>query len=174
MLAAAPAVLSLLCAQAPNDAIVLGEKKTINFLLITPTGNVASTSSSELIRLVSALLTEHTDLAPAIIDPAQVAECKGRIACIVPKTRGEARLLLVLSNLTGSGVADRLSVLLVDIEAAQRIVDETPRDVEDFEIELEARINDRAVLARPKWAALANGEETRGFLDRLFAGSLRD
>lgn len=179
MSGALAAVLSLLLAQAgpaagstANEAIVLGEKKPIGFLLITPTGNVASTSSSELIRIVSAQLTEHTDLRAAIIEPAAVAECRGRVACFASKSGSEARLLLVLSNLTGSG-ADRLTVLLIDTDAARRIADETPRDTEDFDLELEARINDGAVLARPKWVALANEGETRNYLRRLFESELK-
>src|SRR5262245_30997960 len=159
--------------------IVLSIRKPISFLLITPTGNIGSTSSSEIIRIVSELMTHHTDLEVAQLDPALVGDCKGRLACFVRKLGAERRsesapsMMLVLSILTQEGATDRLSVALVDVLRAQELEIEANKTEDDWETELEARIFESAVLARPKLATLANEEETRSFLRSLFEADLQ-
>jgi hypothetical protein len=169
-------LLALMAAYAADEnTLTAAEKKPIGVLLITPTGNVASTSSSELIRIVGGLLDAHTDLVPALIDPVSVASCRGRIACFATSSSVDtagARHLLVLSNFTGKNAPDRLSVLLIDVEAAKRIIADMPREAED-DLELDARLGDGAVLARPKWVVLANADETRAYLRKVFEEELK-
>src|SRR5262245_19360466 len=62
-------------------------RKPIAFLLITLSGNVANTSSSVIIRVVSDLCTKHTDFEAEIVDPTTVTECKGQLGCMVEKIR---------------------------------------------------------------------------------------
>lgn len=169
--------LALLAALGAEDnTLNAAEKKPVGVLLITPTGNVGSTSSSEIIRIVAGLFAAHTDFAPAVIEPVSVAQCRGRLACfaesIALQTTG-AEHLLVLSNLTGKNAPDRLSALFFDVVAARKIIAEAPRDAEDADLELEARLADGAVLARPKMALLPNAEATRAYFQKLFEEELR-
>jgi hypothetical protein len=181
----------------------LSERKPLAFLLITPSGQVGSTASTEIIRTLSELVVKHTNLLLREVDSQSVADCKGLLGCFVGKVRPDydrqsmmlgsggfapysehlerlkrekkeyPQLLLVLSNLTIPGQADRLTVIMVDTDRALELSQEVSHDAEGWERDLEARINQNAVLAKPKWEPLKSEEETRRYLDRVFADDLR-
>jgi hypothetical protein len=67
--------------------ITLQNRAGFAFLLGTPTGEVARTSSSEIIRIVSDLLRVETDFAIQVLDAAVMVECKGNLGCISLKAR---------------------------------------------------------------------------------------
>jgi hypothetical protein len=183
--------------------IALAERKPLAFLLITPTGQVGSTASTEIIRVLSELVDRHTNLHLREFDPQSVSECKGLLGCFVTKVRPDydrqsmmlgsggfapysehldrlkrekkeyPQLLLVLSNLTVPGQPDRLTVVVVDTDRALELSQGVSHDADGWERDLEARINENALLARPKWEQLKSEEEVRRYLDRVFNEDLR-
>jgi hypothetical protein len=162
-----------------SDPILLTQRKPIAFILSTPTGATGTTSSSDIIRIVSNLFETHTSLVLREIDAVQVADCKGKVGCMLTKIGvGPARkdapeLLLVLSKLTQPGAPDRLSAMLVDVTRAADVSQEVTHHDEDWENELETRIFESAVLVRPRFSAVRDQAETQSYLERLFTSELR-
>lgn len=188
---------------AADQVIVLQERVPFAFLLGTPTGAGARTSSSEIIRMVSDLLRAHTNLDLVILDPALMRDCRGRLGCLALAARDDyerselltpggdpipfrehvrrlraarrayPRYLLVLSNVTLEGQADRLSAVLVNTDLALTYHHESARRAPDWEDATEEKINSAAVVSEPARAQVANPEQTRAFLERLFTGPYR-
>lgn len=202
-----PLLLTLaLIAGTPADQgrelVMPSARRPLAFLLITPSGNVANTSSSEIIRIVSKLFEKHTDFQLEIIDPASVSECKGQLGCMVRQVRTDYNravyllpnntvapykehldylkkkktvypaYLLVLSNLT-LGQSDRLSMSLIDTDIALEYYHEAFRDREDWERATEARINEYAVVGDTIEGELRSEAEARRFLEEHFQKELR-
>ncbi|MCA9549925.1 MAG: PEGA domain-containing protein [Myxococcales bacterium] len=193
VLASSPAL-----AQDPAQVIVMQERVPFAFLLGTPTGEVGRTSSSELIRIVSNLARRYTDFDVQILDPGLMTECRGRLGCLTLKTRRDyqrsdllddrnrpipyrehvrrlrqsgqiyPRYLLVVSNVTLSGQADRMSAVLVNTDLALAVLHEAPRDQADWEDAAEARLNSGAVVAAPARAQVSSPDEAETFLTKLF------
>jgi hypothetical protein len=190
-------------AQAPAQVIVMQERVPFAFLLGTPTGEVGRTSSSEIIRLVTDLARRNTDFDVQLLDTNLMGECRGRLGCLTLKARRDyqrsellddrgqplpyrehvrrqreagqvyPKYLLVVSNVTLSGQADRMSAVLVNTDLALTFLHETPRDAPDWEDAAEARINSGAVVAPPARAQVATPEETEAFLAGLFTAAFR-
>lgn len=74
-------------AEEPTGAIILPTRQNFAFLLGTPTGEVARTSSSEVIRLFSEVLRRETDFNAQVLDAAVMIECRGKLGCISLKAR---------------------------------------------------------------------------------------
>lgn len=167
----------------PSGELVLSIRRPLAFLSISPTGGLGAISSSETIRVVGELLAKHTDLSPIPLDPGLVADCKGKLACFARRLEaeaqgaGQAELLLVLSNLTQESGVDRLSLVLVHLQRAIAIATEpAPSDpalAEEWAADVEVRIVESAVLARPRLATIATEAEMRAFLERAFTEELR-
>jgi hypothetical protein len=187
ILAFAPPALAQQTAEPiGGPPIALDERRPIAVVLITPTVQATKIRSAEIIRIVSDELAEHTNLTPAELDAALVTECKGRLSCFVRKVRpdfalgarrergkeGTASLLLVLSNVAQQS-GDRLSVILVDTDRALDVIESTPPEGEDWESELDARINDTAVLARSSGKEVATEQDMRSYVAGVFAQDLR-
>src|SRR5687768_791211 len=82
-----------------SDLIMPSNRKPLAFLLITPSGNVANTSSSDIIRIASELFARHTDFELQIVEPGAVAECKGQLGCMVQQVRTDYnRAVYLLPN----------------------------------------------------------------------------
>lgn len=162
-----------------GGVISVVERDPLAFLLVAPTGRVGSTTSSELIRVLSALVEAHTDLRLAPLDSALVADCRGRLACFARKVFGERtagdtpRLLAVLSSLSEGRAADRLSLILVDLERAEAVARERSKSEEGWEDELEAETAEAAILARPRAASVEGEDAARRYLEGLFEAELR-
>jgi hypothetical protein len=199
-----PLLLALLSQAQPGQAELAmpSARKPVAFLLITPSGKVGNTSSSEIIRVVGELFAKHTDFEVETIDPTSVAECKGQLSCIVRRVRPDYNravylqgdnsvspykehldylakkkipyppYLLLLSNLS-LGEYDHLSMSLVDTDAALEYFHEAFRDREDWERDTEARINEGAVIGKPIEGDLRSEAETRRFLEDHFGNELR-
>lgn len=189
-------------ASAAPGSIALQSRKPLSFLLINPSGNIANTSSSEIIRIVTDLFERHTDLQPTILDAKSVASCKGQLGCIVRIVRTDynraeyllangtvapykehrrylrkrkvqyPKHLLVLSGLS-LGASDRLSVTLVDTDTALEYYHQAFRNREDWERDTEAKINEYAVVGGTKWGELKSEADARSFLETHFNTALR-
>jgi hypothetical protein len=185
-----------------TDLIMPSNRKPLAFLLITPSGNVANTSSSDIIRIVSELFAKHTDFQPNIVDPASVSECKGQLGCMVQQVRSDYQravyllpngtvapfdehleylkkkkivyptYLLVLSNLT-LDESDRLSITMIDTDIALEYFHEALRDREGWERSTEARISEYALIGKPIERELKSEAAAQGFLEDWFNTELR-
>lgn len=117
LLSAAPAA-----AQSPEAAVLSArEPETVALLLVTPSGAPARVRSSELLNLVAETFEARTDLRVELLAAENVADCAGRIGCLVRAVddRRGPRALLVLSSLTGAGDRpDRLLGQWIDTRAA--------------------------------------------------------
>lgn len=202
---AAAALLLVLLAGVPAagatpQEIRLDERERLALLVITPKGDVANVNTSRLIQLADAALKTNTNLTADPLPQESVADCKGRLSCIVLRVRGDyreddvrashrsfreyararrerrerdVRYIAILTNLPQAGVADRLSAVLIE---ADRVLEElhdhsTPGESDD---EREARLLETAVVARAQPALLKNETEARAFIDRLFSEELRN
>lgn len=176
----------------------VGHRQPFAFLLGTPTGEGGRTSSSELIRTVSDLLRARTNLELEILDPSLMRTCRGRLVCLSLKARKDydrsalldergrplpfrehvrrlreagtayPKYLFVLSNVTLSGQADRMSAVLVNTDLALGYYHAADRDAPDWEDATEAKVNSAAVVSPPERAQVAGPEEARAFLEQLF------
>jgi hypothetical protein len=185
-----------------SDLIMPSNRKPLAFLLITPSGNVANTSSSDIIRIASELFARHTDFELQIVEPGAVAECKGQLGCMVQQVRTDynravyllpngtvapfdehldylkkkkivySSYLLVLSNLT-LDEGDRLSITMIDTDIALEYFHEALRDRDGWERSTEARINEYALIGKPVERELKSEQDAQSFLEDWFMTELR-
>jgi hypothetical protein len=163
---------------AATPEVHLDEPLPLSLLLSTPTGEVAAINTSEILRILDELFTEHTDLRPAMLDAALMGECRGRLVCLSIKSRARedapnTRYLLVVSNVTAPDQPDRMSALLVDTDEAIRLYDDADRTSDHWEDELEARVATAAVLGEVRRKELRSPEEARAFMRELVTEILR-
>lgn len=162
-------------ADAGLAPIVLQERVPLAFLLSTPTGEAANTSSSDFIRIVSSRVEAHTNFFLQLTDPQVATDCAGRLGCVVQHLRSPyPRYMLVVSNVTLSGEADRLSAVLVDVELAlehARAASASGDDVDTIR-ETEARIAAQAVLLGPERGQVRDAAQTEAFIERLLVSRL--
>lgn len=168
------------------------------FVLSNPTGEVAQTSRSEMIRVVSDLLRDRTDFALQVVDPSALKECRGRLTCLTLKVRRDyqrpalllpqggtipyrehvrrlrnaqtpyPRYLLVVSNITSARKADRMSSVLIDTDLALQIYHDANRNRPDWSTDVEVRIGNGATVTKPIRARVRNASETTKYLQALF------
>jgi len=172
-----PALLLLI---GQPHVINLQERVPLTLVVSTPTGQVADISKSELIRIASDLVKEHTDFFPQDLDELVIEECKGRLTCLALKSRrGEegseglqdAKYLLLISNVSIPDGADRLSIVLLDVEAALRIHRDAVRKV-GWQDEVEATISEEAVISPPLRSEVRDAQEATTFLATAFTREL--
>jgi hypothetical protein len=140
-------VLTPLAAGAEERVLRLGDRLPFALVVGTPTGESAQARSSDVIRLVSEELRAHTVFNADPLEPTLLAECKGRLLCLVQKVvtaERRPRYLLVISNVTRQGEADRMSGQLIDVDRASDIVKRSSHQGEDWEAEVEASLNDNS------------------------------
>jgi hypothetical protein len=182
--------------------ISLQERQPLAFLLGTPTGQIANIRSSEIIRAVTNLLREHTNFSPELTDSTHLTSCKGRLGCLVEAVRGDyhyesmlmangekipfeqhlrsltrekvsyPQYLIVMSNITLEGAADRISVVLVDTDLALEVLHNARRDQSNWREDAEARISETAVRFGPNRTEVRTADEANALLDRLFTKEL--
>jgi hypothetical protein len=186
----------------PLREIKLGTDLPMAFILFNPSGEVGRTRSSALIRMVSDLVERHTDFKVQLFDANESSGCAGRLGCIVRtvrrdykredyvqsagavapfeehlqklKKRGDRvpEFLLLMSNITGEE-GDRMSITMVDTNAALRLYHEARRDREDWELDTEAEIAQRALLAPARRGPVREEYEARRLFEDYFMNDLR-
>ncbi len=180
-----------------EGTIVVQERRPIAFLLGTPTGELAKTRSSEIIRMLSEQLSAHTNFYPEIADPNLLSKCRGQLGCMAESVRSDyafdesaglsydqiqrklardgvayPRYLLVMSNVAIEGQADRLAAVLVDTDIALAAIHDAARSSPGWRDEVETQISGSAVLFGPERVEVRTPQETEEFLDRLFSRHL--
>ncbi|MFO0726130.1 MAG: hypothetical protein U1E65_20270 [Myxococcota bacterium] len=135
-------------AQAEEPKVLrLGDRLPLALVVGTPTGESAQARSSDVIRLISDHVREHTVFVTDPLEPTLLVECKGRLLCLLQKVQELGRVpryLLVVSNVTRQGEADRISAQLLDVERALDIVKRASHTGDDWEAEVEASLNDNS------------------------------
>lgn len=167
--------------EAGRDPAVLDvrEHRPLAFVLLAPSGRMATTSRSELIRLLSVALGRSTDLVVEPIDSALVADCAGELGCMVAKLDASggrvaaAELLLVASIVGREGKGDRLSATLVDAKTARIEYARVSRDDPDWRLVAEASITERAVRATMPWRELEGDDGALRTVEHLVTDVLR-
>lgn len=184
------------------QSIVLQERFPLAFLLSTPTGEVANISSSETIRMVSEIIDQRTNFFLQIAEAQTVTDCRGRLACLVRQSRPDynregmildsgtvvpfsehirdlrqrktvyPRFMLILSNVTLPGQADRLSAVLIDTDIALEYFHSASREDPEWERDTDARINEYAVIYGPQRAQVKSPAEAQKFVRDLFSEGL--
>lgn len=171
-------------AHAEERVLRLGERSPIAVVVAAPTGDEARVRSSELIRVVDELLRARTDLALQLVEASALADCQGRLVCLLEKvgdgTAADRELpsyLLVLSNVTRAGEADRLSAQLVDVARAQTTLAHAARGgaVDAWRDQAEATLNEEALSTeRAAVADVAAAQRVlTEWLERRFAPTLQ-
>lgn len=186
-----------------DGTITLQERFPLAFLFSAPTGEAANISSSETIRMVSKLVEQHTDFFLQIAETQIVTDCAGRLACLVRQMRPDynreamqmasgtvipfsehirdlrqrktvyPRFMLVLSNITLEGQADRVSAILIDTDIALEYFHSASRSDPGWERDTDARINEYAVIFGPQRAQINNAVEAERYVQDLFFKGLR-
>lgn len=182
--AALAAVIVAWPAVAEERVLRLGARSPIAVVVAAPTGDEARVRSSELIRVVDELLRARTDLALQLVEASALADCQGRLVCLVEKVGGgpaaggePPSYLLVLSNVTRTGEPDRLSAQLVDVARAQETVARASRGgmIDTWMDQVEATLNEEALSTeRAAIADLAAAQRViTEWLERRFAPTLQ-
>ncbi len=192
--------LALLLAGAPDEPthlIAVQERVPFAFLLNTPTGGVAKTSSSELIRFVTDTLRRDTSFAVQLLDGEVVKTCQGQLTCLVLAARRDyerdallrpdgtplpyrehvrrmseggphyARYLLVLSNVSVPDRPDRMTASLVDTDLALAIFHEADRSRAEWEEWVETRISTAAMPKGTLREDVGSDSEAAQFIERV-------
>lgn len=194
------ALLGAMPAQAdqPDHVVTISERVPFAFLLNTPTGAVANTSSSQLIRTVSDTLRRDTSFQLQLFDGDVVRTCQGRLTCLVLAAREDyerqaleradgtfapyrehvrrmrdadrsyPRYLLVLSNVSIPDRPDRMSATLIDTDVALEIFHDAPREKEEWEDFVESRISGAAARTPTVRTEIESAVAATEFIERLF------
>lgn len=157
-----PMTLLLLGGPKVLDA---GERVALPFIFDTPTGAYASLPTSEAIDQLARLLLRHTDFSPREIPAKTIEGCKGSITCMGLRARAQMQNakpshLAVFSNLTAPGRPDRVSALLIDLEAALEC-----SDTHVEEVDRERCASEHALVASDLGHRVASAAEMRRHFD---------
>ncbi len=128
-------LLSMLSAVPQIDA---DQRRPFALLVIAPSGQMATTTRSDLYRTIGDLLREETGFALRPIEmDAALARCQGQLGCLARGVRSTepARWLAIISVKTTNGT-DRASAVLLDVDAATSFEPLRERSEEAFENEV--------------------------------------
>jgi hypothetical protein len=158
--------------------INLQERVPLMLVVSTPTGQVADISKSELIRIVGDLVKRHTDFFTQELDDQVVEDCQGRLTCLALKSRRDEASqqphhLLFLTNIPIPDGADRLSLMLIDLEAALAIHDRATKKP-GWKDEVEATISEQAVIVPLIKSEVRDPQEAATFLAIAFTRNIAD
>ncbi|MEQ9500987.1 MAG: PEGA domain-containing protein [Deltaproteobacteria bacterium] len=197
MLALAAALLLAGAPDDPTHLIAVQERVPFAFLLNTPTGGTARTSSSELIRFVTDTLRRDTSFAVQLVDGEVVKTCQGELTCLVLASRRDyersallrpdgsplpyrehvrrlaereedyARYLLILSNVTVPDRPDRVSASLIDTDLALAVYHEADHSRPEWKERVETRISTAAMPKGTLRAEVDGNADAAQFVERL-------
>ena len=173
-------------------------------MLSTPTGRQAQVGSSELIRRIDERLRIDTSFSLTTLPAELVKTCRGRLGCLALKSRPDyvpnnlvdasgrplpfreyvrrlkasrtryTRYLLVVSNVTLPGRADRLSAALVDTDIALEMFHEARRDLPEWEDRFEARVDAGALAGPTATGQVRTADDVTAFFERFLGTNVRE
>jgi hypothetical protein len=169
--------LSLLASAARAEDLPAGDHEKLPLIVLTPRGDVSKPVITRILTQSVEVLRAKTSLRPVEVSAEAVDACRGRLYCLVrasqatssTTTRGRrAHYVAVISVLASANQADRLSAMLIDTARAWEEVEAGGTDDE-----LEARLNERAVIVRPSSALAADDAQADAYVRRLFTQDFR-
>jgi hypothetical protein len=192
----------LLLAVAAPHTVEVQSRAPLALVLATPTGEVAKTNNSEIIRMVTDAFERHTDFEIELVDERAVERCRGRLYCLADEARldyseerlrrsdggrmtyrehlhrlseeGTAypRFMLLLTNVAVEGAPDRVTAVLVDTDRALALLHDTKREGR-WEERVEAAVSEQAVVAAPPRREVADADAAGDLVERLVTEDLR-
>jgi hypothetical protein len=177
------ALLLLGFGESPD--LSLDERAPLAMVVLTPTGPAKSTSSSDLYRIADEVLRSRTGLwiqspEQSGVDIAQLAACelKERLSCWARSARFESGrgvpLLLVVSGHALSAGGERLTSVMIDVDAALNVYKTSTHDGDDWREHVENRIFEDAVHTVSGAVNTDRPEEVRAYFEQLFDRDLRE
>lgn len=139
----------------------------MTLIVLSPTGRMTQSTTSELYRVTAALARAHTGYAVAIYDDAAaITACHGNVGCLVSAvhTARADRYILILSVSATGDEKDRLTAILIDGEAALKLAAEKAEESKLFE---------GSVRAKPEPIILAEPEDVEPALAKIMAQQLQ-
>lgn len=185
-----------------SGEIALQNRRPLGFMIFTPGGDAGTTRSSEIIRWVGALFDEHTDFRLERRDAEEAVECAGRLGCLAELVRADyqreslrresgayapyaehlrvlkekkvvyAQYLLIVSKVADEDV-DRVSLTLLDTDAALEVLHAADRRKDNWRQVAEAKIAQVAPVAKESSVEAKSEDEARRFIEERFRSDLR-
>ncbi|MBK6685066.1 MAG: hypothetical protein IPG45_11420 [Deltaproteobacteria bacterium] len=182
--------------------IILQNRRPLAFIMFTPSGDTGATRSSEIIRWVSELFDQHTDFRLERRDADEAVECAGRLGCLAELVRADyqreglrlengsygpyadhlnklkekkavyPQYLLIVSKVADEDV-DRISLTLLDTDAALEVIHEADRKKDGWRRDAEARVAQVAPVAKERSVEAKSEDEARRFIEDRIRGELR-
>lgn len=150
-------------------------------------------SSTDMLKFVGVAASNTTDLEPRSLTDAEITECAALttpVKCFVERIDATRRartgavpaaddpnrsrrdlLLVVAARPSDDGDEELVSAALIDVGTAIDLIDKMSNRAPD---EVEAKIIERALLARPEPAKVGTSEDASQFMIRLFEKDFRE
>ena len=194
-------LIALLSIASPN-VLKVQVRTPMALVLATPTGEVAKTNNSEIIRMVTEVLERHTDFGVELVDATAIERCRGRLYCLADEARLDyseerlrredggrmtyrehlyrlkeegsphARFMLLLTNVAIEGQPDRVTTVFVDTDRALALLHDTKREGR-WQERIEALVSEQAVIASPPRREISDASEAAALIEELVTRDLR-
>lgn len=179
-------------AEDPAKELRVVDRQPLSLCVYYPQKKGRYASSTDMLKFVSVASSNTTDLEPSSLTDAEITECAALttpVKCFVERidatrrarsaaTPGEeaARsrrdlLLVVAARPSEDGDEELVSAALIDVGTAIDLIDKMSNRAPD---EVEAKIIERALLARPEPAKVGSSEDASQFIVRLFERDFRE
>lgn len=180
-------------AEEPAKELRVVDRQPLSLCVYYPQKKGRYASSTDMLKFVSVAASNTTDLEPSSLTDAEITECAALttpVKCFVERidaTRrarsaaatsseeaGRARrdlLLVVAARPSEDGDEELVSAALIDVGTAIDLIDKMSNRAPD---EVEAKIIERALLARPEPAKVGSSEDASQFILRLFERDFRE
>ena len=175
--------------EEPSTELNSKRRCPLSFLLLSLGDAESQVRTSALLDLISEVLEKHTDYAVELVTPEQVADCRGRLPCLVRRVRPDfdrsqlrtetkpsvgsrqvSESLLILSHIA-SGRKDRLIPQWIDTDAALDVVRTSAPDRDPSAVEAEVR--SRALPVHLRSATVSSVAGARAWFRELVQRQLR-
>jgi hypothetical protein len=196
--------VALVAAPSGGNSISLQERAPLLLLVDTPSGRSnARLGGSEIIRLVTDLLREHTNLYPQLTDPRVITRCKSKLSCMIDELRGDfdhylmfeehgelrdydqhlrklalqqrvrSRYLLWLIDYPQADRPDKVSAYLIDTDKGLEVLHNASREGKDWRDRAEPEVRAAAIVAGPIREEIDGEAALEGHIRNLLGNAFR-
>lgn len=180
-------------AEDPAKELRVVDRQPLSLCVYYPQKKGRYASSTDMLKFVSVAASNTTDLEPRSLTDAEITECAALttpVKCFVERIDATQRarraaaaagddddrsrrdlLLVVAARPSDDGDEELVSAALIDVGTAIDLIDKMSNRAPD---EVEAKIIERALLARPEPAKVGTSEDASQFIIRLFERDFRD
>jgi hypothetical protein len=180
-------------ADDPAKEVKVVDRRPLSLCVYYPQKRGRNVSSTDMLKYVSDAAAQTTDLEPVSLTDAEISECAALttpVKCFVeridalqrarkanaPQAEGGTevkdpdRLLLLIAARPTEGDDELVSAALINVTKAVQIIDDSGSRPSD---EIESRIIERAILARPDPRKVSSTEDARMFMNQVFEKDFR-